>query len=260
MSTRPAAVAGTFYPGEPRALAQTVAGMLADADCHPTPSAKALIAPHAGYVYSGPVAATAYRCLEGVAGRLKQVVLLGPAHRVYLDGMAFPSVDAFETPSGTVPLDRAAIEAALYLPATCLSDEAHAREHSLEVHLPFLQALLEDFTLVPVVVGQCAAADVARVLELLWDGEETLILVSSDLSHYHPYGVAREIDARTTEEILSRSVHLTGEEACGANAINGLMLAARQHGLRVRALDVRNSGDTAGDRQQLVGYGSYVLF
>ena len=263
MSTRPAAVAGMFYPDDPQVLDRTVREMLAnaetDSETDRMPPPKALIVPHAGYVYSGPIAATAYRCLLPVAHRIRRVVLLGPAHRVYLKGMAFPSVDTFTVPTGSVPLNRPAMDAALALPGTGISDEAHAQEHSLEVHLPFLEAVLGAFTLVPIVVGDCSAEAVARVLDELWGGDETLIVVSSDLSHYHPYAEARQFDARTTDRILHLSTHLAGEEACGANAINGLMLAARHHDLSVRVLDVRNSGDTAGDRHQVVGYGAYAL-
>lgn len=259
MSARSAAVAGMFYPGDSRELADTVRRMIARADVRPGSRPKALIVPHAGYVYSGPIAATAYRQLDGVAERITRVVLLGPAHRVALNGMAFPSVDTFTVPTGDVRLDRRAIDTALTLPGTCVSDHAHALEHCLEVHLPFLQAVLGDFELIPIVVGRCAPSEVARVLESLWGGDETLIVVSSDLSHYHPYDEARIIDAHTTARILARSTDLTGEEACGAHAINGLLLTARGLGLSVHALDVRNSGDTAGDRRQVVGYGAYAL-
>ena len=263
MSTRPAAVAGAFYPGEANALADTVSSLLADVPAA-RPNAdrwipKALILPHAGYVYSGPIAATGYRLLAGAADRIRRVVLLGPAHRVHLSGMALPSVDQFEVPTGSVALDRRLIDELLELPGTLISDQAHAMEHCLEVHLPFLQAVLDQFELVPIVVGQCPAAQVAGVLEAAWGGNETIIIVSSDLSHYHAYPTAQEIDAATTARILARASDLAGEEACGASAINGLMLAARGHDLTVHALDIRNSGDTAGDRRQVVGYGAFAL-
>lgn len=219
---------------------------------------KALIAPHAGYVYSGPIAATAYHLLAEHCAGISRVVLLGPAHRVYLTGLAFPSVDAFETPLGEVMLDRAGIEQALTLPGTVVSDDAHALEHCLEVQLPFLQAVLTDFRLVPIVVGNCPAEMVARVLENFWD-DETLFVVSSDLSHYHRYAEAQQLDAETSARIVSRDDSLHGEAACGAAAINGLMQLARTHALTVTQLDVRNSGDTAGDRRQVVGYGAYAL-
>ena len=256
---RSAAVAGAFYPAEPVILSTMVRELLADAPTSREAVPKAMILPHAGYVYSGPIAAIGYRLLATAAAKIRRVVLLGPAHRVYLSGMAFPSVDSFSIPTGVIPLDREAIDRALALPGTLVSDEAHAGEHCLEVHLPFLQAVFDSFELIPIVVGQCPATQVAAVLEALWGGEETLIIISSDLSHYHPYGIAQEIDARTTSKIVSRSSQLSGEEACGAHAINGLMLAARGQGLSVHALDVRNSGDTAGDHTQVVGYGAYAL-
>ena len=258
MKARPAAVAGMFYPADAAALERTVADLLAAAPAADA-GAKAIIAPHAGYQYSGPTAACAYRLLENRRDRIRRVVLLGPAHRVYLQGMALPSVDAFTTPLGDVPIDRAGVEQALALPGTQVSDEAHAFEHSLEVHLPFLQAVLDDFKLVPIVVGICPARDVEDVLEALWGGDETLVVVSSDLSHFHSYGDAREIDAKTSSRIEAREPTLHGEEACGAYAVNGLLLAAKAHGLEVHTLDVRNSGDTSGDRSRVVGYGAYAL-
>ena len=258
MTARPAAVAGTFYPADRATLERTVLKLL-DAAPPGDSDAKAIIAPHAGYPYSGPTAAHAYRMLEARRERIRRVVLLGPAHRVYLHGMALPSVDAFATPLGDVPVDQKGVEQALAQPGTQVSDEAHAAEHSLEVHLPFLQMVLDDFKLVPIVVGVCPARDVEAVIDALWGEDETVIIVSSDLSHFHAYADARAIDARTTARIEARETTLQGEEACGAYALNGLLLAAQAHGLRVRTLDVRNSGDTAGDRQRVVGYGSYAL-
>lgn len=222
-------------------------------------AAKAIIAPHAGYAYSGPTAAHAYRLLESRRDSISRVVLLGPAHRVYLDGMAVPSVDAFTTPLGDVVIDPDGVCRAAALPGVRVSDEAHDFEHSLEVHLPFLQTVLEDFRLVPVVVGICPAEEVEAVLDELWGGDETLIVVSSDLSHFHDYANARAIDARTTNRIEGRDATLHGEDACGAYALNGLMLAARARDLEVRTLDLRNSGDTAGDKRRVVGYGAYAL-
>lgn len=258
MIARPTAVAGMFYPADATTLERTVLDLVAAAPAG-YDDAKAIIAPHAGYPYSGPTAAYAYRLLEGRRDRIRRVVLLGPAHRVYLQGMALPSVDAFATPLGDVPIDAEGVELALSQPGAQVSDEAHAAEHSLEVHLPFLQAVLDDFQLVPIVVGVCSADQVAAVLEALWGGEETVIVASSDLSHFHAYADAQAIDAQTTARIEARETTLQGEEACGAYALNGLLLAAQAHGLRVRALDVRNSGDTAGDRQRVVGYGAYAL-
>lgn len=250
-----------FYPAEPTVLQRTVAELLnaAPRDDASAEGVKALIAPHAGYQYSGITAAHAYRLLESRRERIKRVVLLGPAHRVYLQGMAVPSADAFTTPLGDVPIDKRGVEQALAVAGTQISDDAHAAEHSLEVHLPFLQTVLDDFQLVPIVVGNCSSREVAAVLDALWGGDETLIVVSSDLSHFHAYDVARDIDANTTARIEARESTLLGEEACGAYAVNGLMRTAEARDLDVRTLDVRNSGDTAGDKSRVVGYGSYAL-
>ncbi len=258
MTARPAAVAGFFYPAEAATLERTVAELLAAAPATADES-KAIIAPHAGYQYSGLTAACAYRLLEKRRAQINRVILLGPAHRVYLEGMALPSVDTFATPLGDVPVDTEAVRQALDLPGTRISDEAHAEEHSLEVHLPFLQAVLDDFRVVPIVVGVCSAEEVEAVIEALWGGDETAIVVSSDLSHFHSYVDAQEIDAQTTERIEARETTLRGDEACGAYALNGLLLAAKTRGLHVRTLDLRNSGDTSGDKNRVVGYGAYAL-
>lgn len=258
MKARHAAVAGMFYPADTAVLERTVSELLAAAPAG-SDGAKAIIAPHAGYQYSGVTAACAYRLLEGRREMIRRVVLLGPAHRVYLQGMALPSADTFTTPLGDVPVDADAVKQVLGLPGTQVSDEAHAQEHSLEVHLPFLQTVLEDFQIVPIVVGICPAHEVESVLGALWGGDETLIVVSSDLSHFHSYESAREIDARTTARIEAREATLHGDDACGAYAVNGLLLAATSHGLKVRTLDTRNSGDTAGDKSRVVGYGAYAI-
>jgi len=258
MKARQAAVAGLFYPAESALLQGTVEALLAVAPAGDDVP-KAIIAPHAGYPYSGPTAACAYRLLEVGRERIRRVVLLGPAHRVYLEGMALPSVDAFTTPLGDVPVDADGVRRARALPGMQISDAAHADEHSLEVHLPFLQTVLEEFQLIPIVVGVCPAREVEAALETLWGGDETVIVVSSDLSHYHAYADANGIDARTTARIEARETTLRGEDACGAYALNGLLLAARARGLHVRTLDLRNSGDTAGDRHRVVGYGAYAL-
>ncbi len=262
MIARPAAVAGMFYPAETATLERVVAELL---DAAPIgedgaeEGTKAIIAPHAGYQYSGPTAAHAYRLLGSHREHIRRVVLLGPAHRVYLQGMALPSVDAFTTPLGNVPIDTDAVGQVRALPGVRISDEAHADEHSLEVHLPFLQTVLDNFQLVPIVVGVCSPPEVRAVLEALWGGDETAIVVSSDLSHFHSYDDAQAIDASTTARIENRATTLEGEEACGAYALNGLLLAAKARGMNVRTLDVRNSGDTAGDRRRVVGYGAYAL-
>jgi len=258
MKTRSPAVSGLFYPADAAGLERAVAALLAAAPAGDE-NAKALIAPHAGYQYSGPTAAFAYRLLEGRRKRVRRVVLLGPAHRVYLQGMAVPSVDAFTTPIGDVRIDADGIRRILDLPGVRVSDEAHAGEHSLEVHLPFLQAVLDEFVLIPIVVGVCGAREVEAVLDALWGGDETVIVVSSDLSHYHSYIEARAIDAKTSERIEARESTLRGDQACGAYALNGLLLAAKARSLHVRTLDLSNSGDTAGGTDRVVGYGAYAI-
>ncbi len=251
---RPPAVADMFYPGDPEALLGMVRTALARARAAHG-SARYLIAPHAGWVYSGEVAASAYRCIPE---NIRRVVLLGPTHRVWTPGMAIPSVDAFATPIGNIPLDRPAMAELARRPEVEVSDAAHREEHCIEVHLPFLQVVLGEFELVPVLVGGASATAVADVIEALDDGQ-TLILVSSDLSHYHDYDTARHIDSHTARRIAALDDHLAGEEACGAAAINGLLRYARKQGLGVEVLDLRNSGDTAGPRDRVVGYGSFAL-
>ena len=256
---REPAVAGLFYPGDPAALAAEVDAYLAEATPRAAPAPKAIIAPHAGYIYSGPVAATVYARLAPLRGRVKRVVLAGPAHRVYVEGAAIPSVESFATPLGPVPLDRDALAQLRALPFVEVSDRAHAQEHCLEVHLPFLKAVLGDFTLVPIVVGDASTDEAATLLEALWGGDETLIVLSSDLSHYHAYDDARRIDGATADAIVHLDARLVPEEACGAIPINGLLRAARKRGLVPEQLDVRNSGDTAGPRDRVVGYGAFTF-
>ncbi len=266
MLVRKAAVAGLFYPDDPEELATTVRTLLAEAARDaaaepPGPPPKAVIVPHAGYVYSGPVAASVYARLLPLRGRIRRVVLLGPAHHAYVRGLAASRADAFDTPLGRIPVDRAAVERLLAtFPQVVLSDEAHAREHSLEVQLPFLLATLGDFELVPLAVGDATPDEVAEVLDALWDGPETLIVVSSDLSHYYPYRVARQLDLATTRSIEALDpAGLHEESACGRIPVQGLLVEARRHGLRCRTVDLRNSGDTAGPRDRVVGYGGYLL-
>lgn len=257
-SIRAPAVAGLFYPGDAHALRAQLTHMLERNPAAGLPP-KALIAPHAGYVYSGPIAARAYNRVTPHAGTIRRVVLLGPAHRVALRGLALPTSDAFRTPLGDIPLDRDARAFLRDLPQVTDSDSAHQLEHSLEVHLPFLQILLRDFTLVPLVVGWAQPTEVAEVLNKLWGGDETLVVVSSDLSHYHPYETAQRLDADTAQRIETRQLPIPDEQACGAYPINGLLSVAQARHLRVERLDLRNSGDTAGDRRRVVGYGAWAL-
>jgi AmmeMemoRadiSam system protein B/AmmeMemoRadiSam system protein A len=257
---RPPAVAGAFYPGTPTDLKHQLATLLNAAPVADARRPKALIAPHAGYVYSGPIAASAYACLAAHRQTYSRVVLLGPAHRVRLRGLALPATSRFATPLGEILLDGDACASLRRLPQVCVSDLAHAMEHSLEVQLPFLQQTLGTFTLVPLAVGEASAQEVAEVLELLWGSDETLIIVSSDLSHYLPYAQARHSDEQTARMILDRIPSLNHEQACGATPVNGLLHNAARHQLRPHMLDLRNSGDTAGDRNRVVGYASFAFY
>jgi hypothetical protein len=261
LNVRPAAVAGMFYADAPARLSGDVQAYLAAATRHGIGGRwpKAAIAPHAGYIYSGPVAATLYARLAAGRGAIRRVVLLGPTHRVPIRGLALPSAAAFASPLGTVDVDQEAVTMALALPQVRVSDAAHALEHALEVQLPFLQTVLGEFKIVPFAVGDATAEEVAEVIERFWDLPDTLILVSSDLSHYHPYSEARQIDRRTADDILALSPTLDHEQACGATPINGLLLCARRHALRCELLDLRNSGDTAGDKSRVVGYSAFAF-
>ena len=260
VSVRPPAVAGLFYPGEQGALARDLRKMLGAAAVETPAVPKALIVPHAGYVYSGPIAAKAYARLAPSRSTIRRVVLLGPTHRVAVRGLALPGVERFATPLGTVELDIEAIELLRGLPQVVVSDQAHALEHSLEVHLPFLQTVLDEFKLVPLAVGDAEADEVAAVLDALWGGPETLIVVSSDLSHYLTYAQAQRVDRATSDAILALRTDIDHEQACGATPVCGLALTAQRKGLKAELLDLRNSGDTAGDKSRVVGYGAFAFY
>jgi MEMO1 family protein len=279
---RPAAVAGLFYPDDPVALRSTVISLLA-ARSHGAAGAparrppKAVIAPHAGYSYSGPIAASAFAALAsgaasaagaagaaGVAGdasapKVRRVVLLGPSHQVPLRGLGLPGAERFATPLGMVPVDLEAAAAVDRLPQVAVRPDAHAAEHSLEVELPFLQVMLGPFEVLPLVVGQAGAEEVAEVLELVWGGDDTVLVISSDLSHYLPAAAAERMDRETAAQILALAGPLTSRQACGAVPVNGLLAAARRQGLVPRQLDLRHSGDTSGDRSRVVGYGAWAF-
>lgn len=255
---RPPAVAGLFYPAGAGQLAHDVRQMLNFAYPHHL-HAKALIVPHAGYVYSGAIAATAYATLRPIAARIRRVVLLGPTHRVAVRGLALPGADAFDTPLGRVMIDTEAANALSRLPQVCVNAQTHADEHSLEVQLPFLQCVLPDFTLLPLAVGMASSEEVAEVLESLWGGEETLIVISSDLSHYLPYKSCQQVDQQTVQAILNLEQPIPHDRACGGTPVSGLIIAARHHHLSPHLLDLRNSGDTAGTRDQVVGYAALAF-
>jgi MEMO1 family protein len=260
---RQPAVSGLFYPGIAAELQATVTAFL---DIAPPPDGlapKALIVPHAGYVYSGPVAASGYTRLKPYRHQYRRVILLGPCHRIPFAGLALSSAEKFRTPIGDVPVDAAAITRLLMHPqrhVVRVCDSTHQYEHSLEVHLPFLQSLLATFSLVPIVVGDAQAEAVAHALDVLWGGPETLIVVSSDLSHYLKYDDARVRDEATCRAIEKLDVRRIGTaQACGAVPVGGMLVAAKRRGMDIETVDLRNSGDTAGDRDRVVGYGSWVL-
>ena len=260
-TVRPAAVAGMFYPGDAKALSDEIDDLLGGAG-DPEPRLgfpKALVVPHAGYVYSGPVAAHAYDDITPARGIVKRVVLLGPVHRVPVRGLALPGVDFLDTPLGRIPVDAAAVAALEGLPQVVVSAAAHAMEHSLEVQLPFLQKVLGAFSVVPLAVGTASAEEVAEVLERLWGGPETLVVISTDLSHYHEYRQAQAIDGNTIERISRLATDLSHDEACGATPLNGLLHLARKRNLSVRLLAACNSGDTAGGKGRVVGYSSFAV-
>jgi AmmeMemoRadiSam system protein B len=270
---RPAAVAGLFYPDDPVALRSAVASLLAApprraAGAPTRRPPKAVIAPHAGYSYSGPIAASAFAALashatgaagEASAPHLRRVVLLGPSHHVPLRGLGLPGAERFATPLGMVPVDLEAAATVDRLPQVAVRPDAHEAEHSLEVELPFLQVVLGPFELLPLVVGQAGAEEVAEVLELVWGGDDTVLVISSDLSHYLPAASAERVDRETAAQILALAGPLTSRQACGAVPINGLLAAARRQGLVPRQLDLRHSGDTSGDRSRVVGYGAWAF-
>ena len=255
------AVAGLFYPEFRKDLEAVVSGYLANTpNCDIRP--KAIIAPHAGYEYSGPIAGSAFAAVKSVASRIKRVILLGPTHRVAFKGLAVSGANAFQTPLGPIPLDREAIQTILAIEQVVELDEAHAREHSLEVELPFLQEVLGEFKLVPLVVGDATYEEVSEVIDALWGGDETLIVISSDLSHYLHYNEAQALDEKTRRAIEAlRPETLTPEQACGHIPIGGVLLSARKRGMHINTLDMRNSGDTAGGtKERVVGYGAYAVY
>lgn len=258
------AVAGRFYPADPDQLEAEVQRYLnaahAPDDCLDPPLVKAIIAPHAGYPYSGPIAASAYVHLACSDIPVKRFVLIGPAHFAPVRGLALSGATAFDTPFGRVRVDEAGRAAALALPGVVIDDAAHAPEHCLEVQLPFLQELFLDFTIVPLLVGDADPEQVAAVLDALWDGAETRVIISSDLSHYYQYAAARRLDRETADAVVAlRPEALREDSACGQAAIAGLLPVARCHGMSARLVDLRSSGDTGGPRDRVVGYGAFIF-
>jgi AmmeMemoRadiSam system protein B len=260
MKVRPPAVAGQFYEADRDRLQGQLCALLKEHHTATKAGPNVLIVPHAGYIYSGEIAALAYQQLRSAQRDYRRVVILGPAHRVALRGMALPTAEAFRTPLGDMSLDRGEIDRVADLPGFCISDEAHEWEHSLEVQLPFLQMLLPHATLVPVVVGHCDAATVASGIDALWGGPETLLLISTDLSHFHSYDDADKLDRQTCQRLLTRCSDLNGQNACGCYALNGLMRSESASGLQMKLLGLCNSGDTGADKQRVVGYAAFALY
>jgi len=258
---RPPSAAGLYYPKDADGLRLALRTLLARNTAAVARLPKALVVPHAGYAYSGEVAASAFHTLESPAAKsIRHVILLGPSHRVSIHGLAMPSCVLFATPCGDVPVNEEARQRLRGLGLAGVSDAPHALEHSMEVQVPFLQAVLGDFDLLPIAVGIAPPGQVGRALESVWGGPETLIVVSSDLSHHHTHVEAQALDQQTAGLILARRSDLSDAQACGASGINGLMEVARRKGLEVQLLDRRTSGDTAGDDSRVVGYGSFSLY
>lgn len=258
-AVREPAVAGTFYPNDPTALRSMIDDYLPadNGDELVSQAPKAIIAPHAGYIYSGSIAGRAYAQLRPVSGIITRVVLMGPSHRVAFRGMAVPSSTSFRTPLGDIPIASDAIQKIIESPDVGFLDQAHAQEHSLEVHLPFLQSVLGEFDLVPIVVGDANKESVANILTQLWGGDETLIVISSDLSHYEAYSDAQELDKKTKDKIETLDATLVGSDACGCRPVNGLLHYLKHNSLGIETIDIKNSGDTAGDKKRVVGYGAW---
>jgi hypothetical protein len=259
IDVRTPAVAGVFYPGDAAELGRAVKAYLSKAAADSEAAPKALIAPHAGYIYSGPIAASAYAQLAPLKGRIRRVVLIGPSHRVGFNGLALSTAGAYAMPGRLISIDRELAAKLGALPGVRLLDQAHLSEHSLEVHLPFLVEALGDFALVPIVAGAASPGLVADLLEAAWGGDETLIVVSSDLSHYLPYATAQRVDNTTAQSILRLQQPIEHDQACGSTPVSGLILAARRHHLTPHLLDLRNSGDTAGSHDRVVGYAAFAF-
>ncbi len=257
---KPPAVAGLFYPADPEILHQDIQNYLMQAPEKPVNRPKAVIAPHAGYIYSGPIAGSAYACLREVSSEISRVIILGPAHRTAFRGIAYSAATHFQTPLGQIPVDLTALAQIDDLPAVSKNSIAFEEEHSIEVHLPFLQEILSHFSIVPLLVGDANPEHVMSVLEKLWGGTETLVVISSDLSHYLDYESAKKMDSETSHAIETlQPAALTYDSACGKTPVSGLLLSAKKHGLHATTLDLRNSGDTAGSHDRVVGYGAYVF-
>lgn len=261
MNIQSSVVAGMFYPADPDELTDLLQTFFAQIPKEYTKIPKAIIAPHAGYIYSGLTAAFAFACLKNLQQKLKRVIVIAPSHRHPFHGIAISSADFFQTPLGKISVDRETLKKLAKFPQVLELDIAFASEHALEVELPFLQTQLQDFQLIPLLAGDASADEVCKVLENLWEDKSTLIVASSDLSHYHPYNVAQKLDLKTIHKMLALDYeNLHGEEACGYIGVRGLLKMAKNNHWHAHLIDLRNSGDTAGDKNQVVGYGAIHFY
>ena len=258
---RPPAVAGTFYPENPDTLRDVIEQNIAQtAPLSRTEIPKVLIVPHAGYIYSGPIAGSAYTLLVPYRQLINRVVIIGPSHRVGFHGVALSNADNFKTPLGLIPIDKKSQAKLAEIAGVHIMDKAHEAEHSVEVQLPFLQYMLDTFSIVPIVAGDASPQLIAKIIKTLWAGPETLILISSDLSHFHNYLTAQQLDRATSQAILTMDINaIDSQHACGCVGIRGLLTFTQQHPMETSILDVRNSGDTAGSKDSVVGYGAYLF-
>ena len=254
-------VAGMFYPGEEASLRQMVDGFIQKAlsfDLRP----RAIIAPHAGYIYSGSIAGTAYKTIAAVRDQIENVIIMSPAHRFYLRGIALHMADAFATPLGNIPVNIGIVKKIKQFSSVQWEERSFIQEHGLETHLPFIQrAFKPGIKIVPMIVGECQESEVAEILESVWEDPRNFVIISSDLSHFHSYADAKKLDRNTVDLIQNLdSQSLDTEFACGHYPICGLLNLARNRKLKIKALDIRSSGDTAGSKESVVGYGSFAVY
>lgn len=255
-------VAGYFYPNDPNTLSKQIDDFLLNTEIEKNNIIpKAIIVPHAGYIYSGQTAAFSYNCLEKIKNKIKKVVIIGPAHRVGFNGIAGTLATEFVTPLGVVKVDESSMENVLTMPSVMILEEAFQGEHCLEVQLPFLQKILNNFTIVPLIVGNVSYITLSEVIERLWGFDDTLFVISSDLSHYHDYKTAQNMDSTTANAIVNLEPdNITYDNACGRIGIQAMLDIAKSKNMTVKQLDLRNSGDTAGDKNRVVGYGAFCVY
>jgi hypothetical protein len=259
LNVRPPAVAGSFYPRAKNELRATVDALLSQPRLSARRGLLGVIAPHAGYVYSGPVAASAFAEVAAAGHGYTRVLLVGPPHYLPVSGIAASSAKAFATPLGDVPLDTDMVASLLDDRLVSIDDKAHAPEHSLEVELPFLQMMLGDFTLIPLLVGEASPQQIAVIIGTIMD-RHTLLVVSTDLSHYLDDAAAKARDAATAAAIERLDYATLGPyDACGFSALNGALCTGHASGWTIKRLDLRNSGETSGDRSRVVGYGAWAI-